>query len=56
MSSTLQSIGFGISKANQSLYVKKIGCGLIVSVIYVDDFIVTRSSKDEIDQVKKVLT
>ena len=34
---------------------KKIGCGLLVIVIYVDDLIVTGSSKDEIAHVKKVL-
>ena len=33
----LQSIGFEISKTNHLLYVKKIGCGLIVIVIYVYD-------------------
>ena len=51
----LQSIGFEISKADHSLYVKKTGYGLIVIVIYVDGLIVTRSSKDEIAHVKKVL-
>ena len=55
MSKFLQSIGFEISMADHSLYVKKIGCGLIVIVIYVDNLIVTRSSKDEIAHVKKVL-
>ena len=51
----LKSIGFEISKADHSLYVKKIGCGLIVIVIYVDDLIITGSNKDEIAHVKKVL-
>ena len=51
----LQSIGFDISKANHSLYVKKTSCRLIVIVIYVNDLIITRSSKDEIVHVKKVL-
>ena len=51
----LQSIGFEISKADHSLYVKKTGCGLIVIVIYVDDLIITGSNKDEIANVKKVL-
>ena len=54
MGKFLQSIAFEISKANHSLYVKKIGCGLIVLVIYVDDLIVIGSSKDEIAHVKKV--
>ena len=34
---------------------KKTGCGLLVIVIYVDDLIITRSSKDEIAHVKKML-
>ena len=34
---------------------KKTGCGLIVIVIYVDDLIVTRISKDELCCVKKIL-
>ena len=55
MSRFLQSIGFEISNVDRSLYVKKTGCGLIVIVIYVDDLIITRSNKDEIDDVKKVL-
>ena len=55
MSRFLQSIGFEISKVDHSLYVKKVGCGLLVIVIYVDDLIVTGSSKDEIANVKKVL-
>ena len=55
MSRFLQSIGFEISKAYHSLYVKKTSCGLIVIVIYVDDLIITRSNKDEIADVKKVL-
>ena len=55
MSRFLQSIVFKISKADHSLYVKKTGCGLIVIVIYVDDLIITGSSKDEIVHVKKVL-
>ena len=55
MSRFLQSIGFEISKADLSLYVKKTGCGLVIIVIYVDYLIVTRSNKDEIVHVKKVL-
>ena len=52
----MKSIGFEISKADHSLYVKKTGCGgLIVIVIYVDDLIITRSKKDEIMDVKRVL-
>ena len=37
------------------MYVKKIDCGLIVLVIYVDDLIITGSNKDEIADEKKVL-
>ena len=55
MSRFLKSIGFEISKDDHSLYVKKIDCGLIVIVIYVDDLIFTGSNKDEIADVKKVL-
>ena len=55
MSKFLQSIGFEISKADHSLYVKKTGCRLLVIAIYVDDLIVIGSSKDEIAHVKKVL-
>ena len=55
MSKFLQSIGFEIKKADHSLYVKKIDCGLVIIVIYVDDLIVTGSNKDEIAHVKKVL-
>ena len=55
MSKFLKSIEFEISKTNHSLHVKKIDCGLIVIVIYVDDLIITGSNKDEIADVKKVL-
>ena len=55
MSRFLKSIGFEISKADHSLYVKKTYCGLIVIVIYVDDLIITGSNKDEIVEVKEVL-
>ena len=41
MSRFLQSIGFETSKADHSLYVKKIDCGLVIIVIYVNDLIVT---------------
>ena len=37
------------------MYVKKIDCGLIVIVIYVDDLIIIGSNKDEIVDVKKGL-
>ena len=53
MSKFLQSIGFEISKADHSLYVKKIDCGLVIIVIYVDDLIVTGINKDEIAPCKE---
>ncbi len=37
----LVTSGFQTSNANFSLYVKKIDCGIIVIVIYVDDLIIT---------------
>ena len=55
MSRFLKSIGFEISKADHSLYVKRTDCGLIVIVIYVDELIITGSNKDEIADAKKVL-
>ena len=55
MSKFLQSIGFQISKVDHSLYVKKIGCGLVIIVIYVDDLILTGSNSDKIVHVKKVI-
>ena len=54
MSRFLKSIGFEISKADHSLYVKKTDCGLIV-IVYVDDLIIIGSNKGEIADVKKVL-
>ena len=55
MSKFLQSIGFEISKVDHSLYVKKIGCGLIVIVIYVDDLIIRGDNMDEVEHVKGLL-
>ena len=37
------------------MYVKKIGCGLRIIIIYIDDISVTRHNKDEIMNVIKVL-
>ena len=37
----LQSIGFVISNADYSMYVKKTDAGLVVIVIYVHDLIIT---------------
>ena len=51
----LLSIGFEISEADHSLYVKKAGAGLVVIVVYVDDVIITGDSEDEIGKVKNLL-
>ena len=51
----MQSIGFVISKANYSMYVKKTGAGLVVIVIYVDDLIVTGDNVNAIGMLKKQL-
>ena len=40
----LLSIGFEISEADHSLYVKKTGARLVVIVVYVDDVIITGDS------------
>ena len=47
----LLSIGFEISEADHSLYVKKTGAGLVIIVVYVDDVIITGDSEDEIGKV-----
>ena len=51
----LQSIGFVISMADYSMYVKKTDAGLVVIVIYVDDLIITGDDKAQLENVKKVL-
>ena len=51
----LQSIGFVISMADYSMYVKKRDASLVVIVIYVDDLIITGDDKAQIANVKKVL-
>ena len=51
----LLSIGFEISEADHSLYVKKTGVGLVVIVVYVDDVIIIGDSEDEIGKVKDLL-
>ena len=55
ISKFLQSIGFVISMADYSMYVKKTDAGLVVIVIYVDDLIITGDDKVQITNVKKVL-
>ena len=51
----LLSIGFEISEADHSLYVKKTGAGLVIIVVYVDDVIITGDNEDEIGKVKNLL-
>ena len=51
----LLSIGFEISKADHSLYVNKIGAGLVNIVVYVDDVIIIGDIEDEIGKVKNLL-
>ena len=48
-------IGIEISKADHSLYVQKIGVGIVVIVVYADDVIITSDCEEDIDQVKGLL-
>jgi hypothetical protein len=47
--------GFKTSNANFALYVKKIGHGIIIIIIYVDDLIITGNSDTYIFDLKKLL-
>jgi hypothetical protein len=47
--------GFQTSNVDFSFYVKKIDCGIIIIVIYIDDLIVTRNSDANISELKKLL-
>ena len=51
----LVTIGFQISNADFSLYVKRIDRGIVLVVIYVDDLIVTGDNDVDIDDVKLLL-
>ena len=51
----MQNIGFEISKADHSLYVRKTGGGIVVIVVYVDDVIITGDCEEDIDQAKGLL-
>ena len=51
----LVTIGFQISNADFSLYVKRTDRGIVLVVIYVDDLIVTGDSDADIDDVKLLL-
>ena len=54
-SSHLQNIGFEISEADHLLYVRRIGAGIVIIVVYVDDVIITGDCEEDIDQVKGLL-
>ena len=49
------TIGFQISNANFSLYVKRTDRGIVLVVIYVDDLIVTYECNANINEVKLLL-
>jgi hypothetical protein len=51
----LVTSGFQTSNVDFSLYVKKTDHGIVIIVIYVDDFIITRNSDVEISNLKKLL-
>ena len=51
----LVTIGFQISKADFSLYVRKTEKGIMLLVIYVDDLIITGDSDEDILHVKMLL-
>jgi hypothetical protein len=51
----LVTSGFQTSNADFSLYVKKTNHGIVVIVIYVDDFIITGDNNVDIFDLKKLL-
>jgi hypothetical protein len=51
----LVTSGFQTSNANFSLYVKKTNHGIVIIVIYVDDFIITGDGDVDIFDLKKLL-
>jgi histone deacetylase 1/2 len=55
ISQYLVTSGFQTSNIDFSLYVKKTDHGIIVIVIYVDDFIIIRDSDGDIFDLKKLL-
>jgi hypothetical protein len=51
----LVTIGFHVSDANHSLYVRKSDEGIMVIIIYVDDLIVGGDNEKEVEHVKSLL-
>ena len=51
----MQNIGFEISKADHSLYVRKTSAGIVINVVYVDDLIIIGDCEEDIDHVKGLL-
>jgi len=49
----LVTSGFQTSNANFSIYVKKIDCGIVIIIIYVDELIIIRDSDADISDLKK---
>jgi hypothetical protein len=49
------TIGFCMSDANHSLYVRKSDEGIMVIIIYVDDLIVGGDNEKEVEHVKSLL-
>ena len=55
LSESLKKLAFKMSKADPSLYVKRINDCIVVILIYVDDLIIGGDSMDEIRKLKKNL-
>ena len=55
MDEYLQKVGFQRSESDDTLYVCQQGKNLVILVMYVDDFIITRNNADHIAKVKKEL-
>jgi hypothetical protein len=55
LSKSLKKIAFKMSKADSSLYVKKINDCIVVILIYIDDLIIGGDSMEEISKLKKNL-
>jgi len=49
----LVTSGFQTSNANFSIYVKKIDCGIVIIIIYVDELIIIGDSDANISDLKK---
>ena len=53
--SFLLSLNFVRSKSDPNVYLKLINCSLMIIVLYVDDLLITRISKDEIASLKDAM-